>query len=113
MYTLIIAVGYLLAHVHGEDAVVKRDTISILNSETLPGNILPNFMFQQGSIEGGAVGVIIGGDIIYSNRLPRTYYFLQIKAAKERHALSNPMTVVEMIYLMVLWMICALHSFLI
>eukprot|EP01035_Chromulina_nebulosa_P031221 gene31221-41598_t len=32
-----------------------------LYSETLPGNLLPNFKFQQGSIEGGSVGVILGG----------------------------------------------------
>jgi len=25
------------------------------------GNLLPNFLFQQGSIEGGSVGVKIGG----------------------------------------------------
>eukprot|EP00595_Chromulina_sp_UTEXLB2642_P002837 CAMPEP_0196761940 /NCGR_PEP_ID=MMETSP1095-20130614/1254_1 /TAXON_ID=96789 ORGANISM="Chromulina nebulosa, Strain UTEXLB2642" /NCGR_SAMPLE_ID=MMETSP1095 /ASSEMBLY_ACC=CAM_ASM_000446 /LENGTH=720 /DNA_ID=CAMNT_0042112063 /DNA_START=58 /DNA_END=2220 /DNA_ORIENTATION=- len=35
--------------------------MNIINSETLPGNLLPNFMFQQGSIEGGSVGVGIGG----------------------------------------------------
>jgi len=35
--------------------------MTIINSETLPGNLLPNFLFQQGSIEGGSVGVKIGG----------------------------------------------------
>merc|ERR1719498_1614555 len=47
--------------VGGEIATIKPGTINVLNSETLPGNLLPNFMFQQGSIEGGSVGVIIGG----------------------------------------------------
>jgi hypothetical protein len=40
---------------------VEHTTMEILNSETLPGNLLPNFMFQQGAIEGGSVGVKIGG----------------------------------------------------
>lgn len=40
---------------------IKKGSINIINSETLPGNLLPNFMFQQGSIEGGSVGVKIGG----------------------------------------------------
>ena len=31
---------------------IKKSTINILNSETLPGNLLPNFLFQQGAIEG-------------------------------------------------------------
>lgn len=31
------------------------------------GNLLPNFKFQQGSIEGGSVGVIIGGSIPGTN----------------------------------------------
>lgn len=34
---------------------------TIMNSDTLPGSLLPNFLFQQGSIEGGSVGVKIGG----------------------------------------------------
>lgn len=42
-------------------ATVQKTTMNILNSETLPGNLLPNFLFQQGSIEGGSVGVKIGG----------------------------------------------------
>ena len=41
--------------------VIKSEKMNIINSETLPGNLLPNFMFQQGSIEGGSVGVKIGG----------------------------------------------------
>jgi hypothetical protein len=43
------------------NAALKAASMNILNSETLPGNLLPNFMFQQGSIEGGSVGVKIGG----------------------------------------------------
>lgn len=42
-------------------ATVKPAAMNIINSDTLPGNLLPNFMFQQGSIEGGSVGVKIGG----------------------------------------------------
>ncbi len=41
--------------------VVKQEKLNIINSDTLPGNLLPNFLFQQGSIEGGSVGVKIGG----------------------------------------------------
>jgi len=41
--------------------VIKKTKMTIINSETLPGNLLPNFLFQQGSIEGGSVGVKIGG----------------------------------------------------
>lgn len=43
------------------DVTLVHTTMNVLNSETLPGNLLPNFMFQQGSIEGGSVGVKIGG----------------------------------------------------
>jgi len=42
-------------------AKVEKSSMNILNSDTLPGNLLPNFLFQQGSIEGGSVGVKIGG----------------------------------------------------
>mmetsp|Transcript_18921 Transcript_18921/g.19656 ORF Transcript_18921/g.19656 Transcript_18921/m.19656 type:complete len:730 (-) Transcript_18921:148-2337(-) len=42
-------------------ATIKKSSINILNSETLPGNLLPNFLFQQGSIEGGSIGVKTGG----------------------------------------------------
>jgi len=44
-----------------EKVTVQHSTMNILNSDTLPGNLLPNFLFQQGSIEGGSVGVKIGG----------------------------------------------------
>ena len=40
---------------------MKPEKLSVINSETLPGSLLPNFMFLQGSIEGGEVGVNIGG----------------------------------------------------
>lgn len=55
---LVLGVSTLVG---GEISTVKSSSINVLNSETLPGNLLPNFMFQQGSIEGGSVGVIIGG----------------------------------------------------
>lgn len=42
-------------------AKIARNDINVLNSETLPGNLLPNFLFMQGSIEGGSIGVKIGG----------------------------------------------------
>ena len=45
----------------GADTKIEKIIMSKINSETLPGNLLPNFMFQQGSIEGGSVGVAIGG----------------------------------------------------
>jgi hypothetical protein len=44
-----------------EQFKVQKSSMNVINSETLPGNLLPNFMFQQGSIEGGSIGVKIGG----------------------------------------------------
>jgi len=44
-----------------QSATLKPSTINVLNSDTLPGNLLPNFLFQQGSIEGGSIGVKTGG----------------------------------------------------
>mmetsp|Transcript_28353 Transcript_28353/g.62805 ORF Transcript_28353/g.62805 Transcript_28353/m.62805 type:complete len:740 (-) Transcript_28353:392-2611(-) len=41
--------------------LIQKEQLELLNSETLPGNLLPNFMFQQGGIEGGSVGVNFGG----------------------------------------------------
>ena len=40
---------------------IYQSTLNIINSDTLPGNLLPVFLFQQGSVEGGSVGVNIGG----------------------------------------------------
>lgn len=40
---------------------LKKSKINVLNSETLDGNLLPNFLFMQGAIEGGSIGVNIGG----------------------------------------------------
>lgn len=40
---------------------LSRNDINVINSDTLPGNLFPNFLFQQGSIEGGSIGVKIGG----------------------------------------------------
>jgi len=40
---------------------LEQSSINIMESKTLPGNMLPNFLFQQGSIEGGSIGVKIGG----------------------------------------------------
>lgn len=42
-------------------AEVRQEKMKLIYSETAPGNLLPNFMFMQGSIEGGSVGVKIGG----------------------------------------------------
>jgi hypothetical protein len=42
-------------------AAVHKITMNKLFSETEPGNLLPQFMFQQGAIEGGSIGVNIGG----------------------------------------------------
>lgn len=44
-----------------DETSIKKTSLSILNSDTLPGNLLPGFLFMQGSIEGGSVGVNIGG----------------------------------------------------
>ncbi len=59
LQTFLILLG-TVSLVVGEVAV-KNVPMNIINSETLPGNLLPNFLFQQGSIEGGSVGVKIGG----------------------------------------------------
>ena len=65
--SLVVLVGlfYSLADASfsmaARDVTLKQSTMKVINSETLPGNLLPNFMFQQGSIEGGSVGVKIGG----------------------------------------------------
>eukprot|EP01038_Epipyxis_sp_PR26KG_P014959 gene14959-20124_t len=60
MIGLFASVVLILSTVSSEN-VIKSEVKRILNSETLPGNLLPNFLFQQGSIEGGSVGVKIGG----------------------------------------------------
>jgi len=57
-FTVLLAFCAKLSH---GAATVQQSSMSVLNSETLPGNLLPNFMFQQGSIEGGSVGVKTGG----------------------------------------------------
>ena len=40
---------------------LKKTSLTKLYSETEAGNILPQFLFMQGAIEGGAIGVKIGG----------------------------------------------------
>jgi hypothetical protein len=40
---------------------IKKSTLNIINSVTKPGNLLPKFLFQQGSVEGGSVNMPIGG----------------------------------------------------
>ncbi len=51
----------LMTASHVSSATVSSVTLTKLLSPTLPGNLLPQFLFQQGSIEGGSVGVTIGG----------------------------------------------------
>lgn len=59
---LLYSVLNTLSYVESYDKVsIRKSGVSVLNSETLPGNLLPGFMFMQGSIEGGSVGVNIGG----------------------------------------------------
>lgn len=60
---MIFASAFLAALALGANAgvTVKKSEINILNSETRPGNLLPNFLFMAGSIEGGSVGVKLGG----------------------------------------------------
>jgi hypothetical protein len=45
----------------GGDSEVFVSSIDIVESAVLPGNVLPQFMFSQGSVEGGATHVFIGG----------------------------------------------------
>jgi len=40
---------------------ISRGKLKYINSETKPGNLLPQFLFQQGNIEGGGIGLRIGG----------------------------------------------------
>lgn len=60
-----ILIGTFLAcaviGVCGTPSAVGREKLKVLNSETLPGNVLPGFLFMQGPIEGGSVGVKVGG----------------------------------------------------
>lgn len=55
-----ILAAFIAKLIHGLPTV-QESSMNILNSDTLPGNLLPNFLFQQGSIEGGSVGVKTGG----------------------------------------------------
>ena len=50
----------LVAAVGGKEPenVVKKARLPLINSETKPGNLLPNFLFMQGSIEVGSLFVI-------------------------------------------------------
>lgn len=54
-------VGWHISYSNADKVKIYEDFITVINSEVKPGNLLPNFMFQQGSIEGGSVGVNIGG----------------------------------------------------
>jgi hypothetical protein len=40
---------------------IRNGTLRLKMSEVLPGNILPQFLFQQAQAEGGSTGVKIGG----------------------------------------------------
>mmetsp|Transcript_25522 Transcript_25522/g.52321 ORF Transcript_25522/g.52321 Transcript_25522/m.52321 type:complete len:686 (+) Transcript_25522:83-2140(+) len=42
-------------------ALVEEGTYNLLLSDTLPGNLLPQFKFQLGAIEGGSLDVKLGG----------------------------------------------------
>jgi hypothetical protein len=55
-----LLISFSLAFVIDE-VKIYQSSIEIMDSKVKPGNLLPSFMFQQGSIEGGSVGVTIGG----------------------------------------------------
>ena len=57
----VLAVVYGRDVEYGASMSIGQTTMKKIISETLPGNLLPNFLFMQGSIEGGSVGVEIGG----------------------------------------------------
>jgi hypothetical protein len=65
MWTNVLGLAVLAVAVQQAQAsapmTINKSTMRIINSDTLPGNLLPTFMFQQGSVEGGSVGVNIGG----------------------------------------------------
>ncbi len=51
------ALGFLILFstflmVCGQQNAINKIFMNKINSETLPGNLLPNFLFMQGSIEG-------------------------------------------------------------
>ncbi len=59
---LVVVSAVLSACVQGQSAATaSKGTIKMMNSDTLPGNLLPQFMFMMGAIEGGSVGVKLGG----------------------------------------------------
>ena len=59
--TVVILMTVGLAVSDHQWATIGQISMNKMNSETLPGNLLPNFLFMQGAIEGGSVGVNIGG----------------------------------------------------
>lgn len=60
MLVVLSVVVASLSVIHGATEA-KPGKIKMMNSETLPGNLLPQFMFMMGAIEGGSVGVKLGG----------------------------------------------------
>lgn len=67
MSSLIVATVHILTLLQGSSGQeystvnVQKSSMNVIYSDVLPGNLLPNFLFQQGSIEGGSVGVKTGG----------------------------------------------------
>jgi hypothetical protein len=78
---ILLFTAFNLVYSTSNDATITKVSLRKYNSETLPGNLLPNFLFMQGAIEGGSVGVNIGGGrgkpkvIIPNSRFYYYYYY--------------------------------------
>jgi len=60
-FIFLVLVASLVQVACSSSSVANPGKIKLINSETLPGNLLPQFMFMMGAIEGGSVGVKLGG----------------------------------------------------
>jgi hypothetical protein len=58
---LLLFVSCALVVAVDADTVITTSSINLLMSETLPGNLLPGFLFLQGAEEGGSTKIPIGG----------------------------------------------------
>ena len=107
----VVLVISLLAAVAGKEAenVVKKARLPLINSETKPGNLLPNFLFMQGSIEVRRL-ILFNFSFVICNTRGEAWGSILEEAEGKRKALPQ-MTRAETIFLKVQWRICVRHSF--
>lgn len=60
MKLIVVVIVIILVLVEGS-TTIRKETIEIINSEVLPGNLLPNFYFSQGKVEASNIVKIGGG----------------------------------------------------